>query len=60
MRFCDRCGSYMEMTAAGYICPRCGDTIRTDEIEVRRIKDSRPEGVYVGEIKKKREGGETP
>jgi DNA-directed RNA polymerase subunit M len=47
MKFCDACGSYMEMTARGYSCPRCGNEVRADEIEVRRMKDSPPEGVYV-------------
>lgn len=47
MRFCDKCGSYMETTAGGFSCPRCGNEVEADEIEVRRTRDSPPEGVYV-------------
>ncbi len=47
MKFCDRCGSYMEMTAEGYLCPRCGNVIQADEIEVKRAKEPQAEAVYV-------------
>jgi len=47
MKFCDRCGSYMEIAAGGYSCPRCGYVIQADEIEVRKTFDSQVEVVYV-------------
>ena len=47
MKFCDMCGSYMEMADEGYSCPRCGYTIQADEIEVKIMRDSQAEAIHV-------------
>ena len=36
MKFCERCGSYIERTTGGLKCPKCGNEIHTEEIEVKR------------------------
>lgn len=47
MRFCEKCGSYMERTARDMICPKCGNKVQTDIVEVRRPRRVPPEPVYV-------------
>ncbi len=47
MQFCERCGSFMEKTARGYECLRCGYELRPDVIEYRTGSDEEPEPVYV-------------
>ncbi|MFQ6054290.1 MAG: hypothetical protein ACE5OO_08705 [Candidatus Bathyarchaeia archaeon] len=47
MKFCDVCGSYMEMTAGGYSCPRCGNRVEAGAVEVWRTRGSQPGGVHV-------------
>lgn len=49
MKFCARCGSYMEKTARGLLCPKCGNEVQTDVIDVRRARGPPPEPVYVVE-----------
>ena len=48
MRFCDKCGSRMEITAEGFSCPRCGNAVRTEvrAIGVKRFNHRR-DLVYV-------------
>ncbi len=38
MRFCDKCHSYMQKTASGLVCSRCGYTIQTDIVDVENIE----------------------
>ena len=47
MRFCNRCGSYMELTPRGFLCPQCGNEQSADVIEVNKTRESDLEPVYV-------------
>ncbi len=38
MKFCQKCGSYMKSTKEGYVCSKCGQQIRTEIIDVVKIK----------------------
>lgn len=38
MKFCEKCGSYMNSTKEGYVCSKCGQQIRTEIIDVVKIK----------------------
>lgn len=38
MKFCDKCGSYMQGTLNGFKCSRCGNEINTPIVEVTQIK----------------------
>jgi DNA-directed RNA polymerase subunit M/transcription elongation factor TFIIS len=49
MRFCERCGSYMERTTKGLVCPKCGNEVFQDVIEIRRVEKPSAEPVYVVE-----------
>ena len=49
MRFCERCGSYMQRTSNGLRCPKCGKEINTGVVEVRRATSPHPDPVYVVE-----------
>ena len=46
MRFCDSCGSFMETTPRGYLCPKCGAETEADTIKVRRERRPLVEPVY--------------
>lgn len=37
MKFCDKCGSYLEKTVEGLSCSRCGHMASSELIEVRRV-----------------------
>jgi len=47
MEFCQSCGSFMNTSPQGYLCPKCGSEIEADEIEVKREKKPQAEPVYV-------------
>jgi len=47
LRFCDGCGSFMEQTAQGYKCTKCGHEVKIDVIEYRTGTESTAEPVYV-------------
>ena len=47
MKFCERCGSFMERTAKGFTCPKCGEEVHIESIEVRRTRKPPPETVYI-------------
>ena len=47
MKFCERCGSFMDRTPTGLRCPKCGEEVALDEIEVRREARPSAEPVYV-------------
>jgi len=49
MRFCENCGSFMQRGSSGFECPKCGDEIIADSIEVKRTKKETVEPVYVVE-----------
>lgn len=38
MKFCDKCGSYMQRTVGGFSCARCGNEIHNHVVEVRRME----------------------
>jgi DNA-directed RNA polymerase subunit M/transcription elongation factor TFIIS len=46
MRFCDSCGTFMETTTQGYLCPKCGAEEEAETIEVKRERRPRAEPVY--------------
>lgn len=47
MRFCERCGAFLEVTNGGLRCQRCGLLASTEVIEVRRNGSGTAEPVYV-------------
>lgn len=47
MRFCDKCHSYMQKTASGLACSRCGYTIQTDIVDVENIEGGEEKPVDV-------------
>jgi len=47
MKFCEVCGSFMVRTARGLRCPKCGEVVTLDVIEVRRAGKPVVEPVYV-------------
>ncbi len=47
MKFCEVCGSFMVRTARGLRCPKCGEVVTLDVIEVRRAEKPVVEPVYV-------------
>ena len=38
MKFCDKCGGYMMMTKGGYVCSKCGNQMKTEIVDVVKIK----------------------
>jgi len=38
MKFCEKCGSYMQRTVGGLSCPRCGNEVANPTVEIRRIE----------------------
>lgn len=38
MKFCDKCGSFMQETIKGFSCPRCGNEIMSQTVQVRRLE----------------------
>ena len=49
MKFCERCGSFLQRTAMGLTCPRCGNEVPMEVLEVRRTDRPPAEPVYVVE-----------
>jgi DNA-directed RNA polymerase subunit M/transcription elongation factor TFIIS len=47
MRFCDKCGSFMENTPKGYRCQKCGFELNPGIVEVAREEEPKAEPVYV-------------
>ena len=47
MRFCDKCGSFMEKSAKGYRCQKCGFEVNPGVEGVNREEESKAEPVYV-------------
>ena len=47
MRFCDRCGAFLQASSEGLRCPKCGHVAEADFIEVRRNGKGAVEPVYV-------------
>lgn len=47
MKFCEMCGSFMVRTASGLSCPKCGEEVALDVIEVKRKGRQVAEPVYV-------------
>ena len=47
MRFCDECGSRMNILKKGFLCPKCGHSVQTTKgiVEVKKLKYSEP--IYV-------------
>lgn len=41
MKFCEKCGAYMRETSLGFVCSKCGHQIKTDIVEIVKMK-SRP------------------
>ena len=37
VKFCDKCGSYMRGTSAGFVCSKCGYQINTEIVDVVKI-----------------------
>ena len=40
MKFCEKCGSYMQRTTKGFSCVKCGNEIQEQVVEVRRMGNS--------------------
>ncbi len=47
MRFCDKCGSFMEKSPKGYRCQKCGFEVNPGVMEVTREDEPKAEPVYV-------------
>lgn len=47
MKFCDKCGAFLQASSEGLICPKCGHVAETDVIEVRRNGKEAVASVYV-------------
>lgn len=47
MRFCDKCGSFMENIPKGYKCQKCGFELNPGVVEVAREDEPKAEPVYV-------------
>jgi DNA-directed RNA polymerase subunit M/transcription elongation factor TFIIS len=47
MRFCDRCGAFLQASSEGLICQKCGHVAEMDVIEVKRNGKGSAEPVYV-------------
>ena len=52
MKFCSKCGSYMEKTIEGYSCPQCGKEIQSRITEVHKIEKTDFNTVYVADDSK--------
>lgn len=46
MKFCDKCGSFMEKTPKGYRCSKCGLEVNPGVVEITR-EETKAEPVYV-------------
>ncbi len=40
VKFCEKCNSYMRETKMGFVCTRCGHTVKADIVEVKSISQS--------------------
>ncbi|NQT09279.1 hypothetical protein HQ586_09395, partial [Candidatus Bathyarchaeota archaeon] len=47
MKFCDKCGAFLQASSEGLICPKCGHVAETDIIEIRRNGKEAVKPVYV-------------
>jgi ribosomal protein S27AE len=47
MKFCDKCGSFMENTPRGYRCQKCGFEFNPGVVKVTREDEPKAEPVYV-------------
>lgn len=47
MRFCDKCGSFMDKTPRGYSCSKCGFEVNPGIVVVTRGEEPKAEPVYV-------------
>lgn len=49
MKFCDKCGSYMQRTKKGFLCPKCGYAVHANaETQSKNMdKRSHSNSVYV-------------
>ena len=37
MKFCEKCGSYMQGTVSGFICSKCGHRLQTENVDVVKM-----------------------
>ena len=37
MKFCEKCGSYMQGTSSGFVCSKCGHQLKTEIVDVVKI-----------------------
>ena len=47
MKFCDKCGAFLQASSEGLTCSKCGHVAETDIIEVRRNGKEAVASVYV-------------
>jgi len=49
MEFCGKCGSYMKRTKGGFLCPRCGNVIRSSAAieSVQKVKTDTSSSIYI-------------
>ena len=45
-KFCEKCGSYMRETPAGFVCSKCGNQVKAEIVDVVRI-EPRPSSAVV-------------
>lgn len=59
MEFCSKCGSYLQKTKYGFLCPRCGNKVRADAAapQMQTAKTNQSSPIYIADAS--REGYET-
>jgi DNA-directed RNA polymerase subunit M/transcription elongation factor TFIIS len=55
MRFCEKCGSYMQETNKGFSCTKCGNLVTETIVEVKRIEPPESSPVEVVDKSKREE-----
>jgi DNA-directed RNA polymerase subunit M/transcription elongation factor TFIIS len=47
VKFCDKCGSFMDKNPRGYRCSKCGYEVNPGVVEIAREDEPKAEPVYV-------------
>ena len=47
MKFCEKCGSYMQKAPGGFSCPKCGNQALDQEVQVRHLEPRESSSVEV-------------
>jgi len=48
MKFCEKCGSYMQETKDGFVCRRCGNQVQANAVNrTMNTKKERSRAIYI-------------